>query len=342
MKNLTVGFHHCLPLASWTQTGDRRQMDSVRALVEGAGGRVVPFSYYDMPNCDLVHAFGFTHELAGIAVECSRRSLPFVYSPIVSLLQPPWARRLSRKLSALLPFDSSPLMLQRLMDHSRLLTVMSGSERAYLREAFSVVDSRMIEVPLVVSSARDLTARDRFLDRYPFLGQVQFLLMVGRISDRKGQLRLLEAVRALKVALVFCGHPAQYELSYFDAFRAGVAERPDTYYLGPLEDDLIQGAILAASAHALPSINESPGLISLEAAQLGCPVVGGENAVLRDYLGDTAHYCNPQDIDSIRSAVQMAMSQGRFQSGLYPKLEPHSVSLQLAAAYHLALGRTNQ
>jgi hypothetical protein len=66
-----------------------------------------------------------------------------------------------------------------------------------------------------------------------------------------------------------------------------------------------------AVCHALPSHIETPGLASLEAAMVGCLPVVGECAPVREYFGDTAVYCDPMSVDSIRSAIVEAANPDR-------------------------------
>jgi glycosyltransferase involved in cell wall biosynthesis len=58
--------------------------------------------------------------------------------------------------------------------------------------------------------------------------------------------------------------------------------------------------------HVMPSWFETTGLVSLEAALAGCNVVSTSRGHAREYLGDLAWYCQPDDPTSIRSAVQAA------------------------------------
>jgi glycosyltransferase involved in cell wall biosynthesis len=64
----------------------------------------------------------------------------------------------------------------------------------------------------------------------------------------------------------------------------------------------------AAGAHALPSWNELPGLSSLEAGASGTRVISTQYSGLPEMLGDTAAYCDPFDIASIRYAVRSALA----------------------------------
>jgi glycosyltransferase involved in cell wall biosynthesis len=52
---------------------------------------------------------------------------------------------------------------------------------------------------------------------------------------------------------------------------------------------------------------ETTGLVSLEAALSGCAVVTTEMGYAREYLEDMAWYCDPYDLESIRTAVLNAL-----------------------------------
>ena len=57
----------------------------------------------------------------------------------------------------------------------------------------------------------------------------------------------------------------------------------------------------------LPSWRETPGLVSLEAAAVGCPVVTTSVGSTREYFGAEALYCDPWSRASIRKAVASAI-----------------------------------
>lgn len=78
------------------------------------------------------------------------------------------------------------------------------------------------------------------------------------------------------------------------------------FYLESLPEPLLRSAYAAARVHALPSFFETTGLVTLEAALSGCNVVVNEQRHTREYFQDHAWYCNPYDVNSIRSAVQAA------------------------------------
>jgi glycosyltransferase involved in cell wall biosynthesis len=61
---------------------------------------------------------------------------------------------------------------------------------------------------------------------------------------------------------------------------------------------------------------ETPGLSSLEAAVMGCNIVVTKKGDTEDYFEDYAYYCEPDDVNSIRNAIDRA-----FESPFNPKLK---------------------
>ncbi len=59
--------------------------------------------------------------------------------------------------------------------------------------------------------------------------------------------------------------------------------------------------------HALPSWYETTGLSTLEALAVGTPVVVARGPCVDEYFKGIAHFCEPDDIGSIRAAVLGAL-----------------------------------
>ncbi len=81
--------------------------------------------------------------------------------------------------------------------------------------------------------------------------------------------------------------------------------------VGHLDIDLLASAYAAASCHALPSWCETCGLVSLEAALTGAPVVGSTVGHEVEYLQGDAWLADPADPVAIRRAVEEAIAAGR-------------------------------
>ena len=95
------------------------------------------------------------------------------------------------------------------------------------------------------------------------------ILCVGRISARKNQLGLLEALRGTGLSVRFVG-PVN-DFNYYQSCRA--AAWPGVEFREEMRGPRLAAVYAAAKVHVLASWYETPGLASLEAAACGCRVV---------------------------------------------------------------------
>jgi glycosyltransferase involved in cell wall biosynthesis len=139
------------------------------------------------------------------------------------------------------------------------------------------------------------------------------VLYVGRLEPHKNQLRLIQALRGTGVELTIVGGDHPHHVAYADAVRAEVGE--GVRVVGQTSHDELGELYGRARVHAVPSLFETTGLVSLEAGLSGCNVVSTEVGYAREYFEDMAWYCDPYDLESIRSAVLAA-----FRSPPRPEL----------------------
>ena len=81
-----------------------------------------------------------------------------------------------------------------------------------------------------------------------------------------------------------------------------------------IPQNLLASAYAAAAVHALPSWMETCGLVSLEAALSGTPLVGSTFGHELEYLEGDAWYADPGNAISLRNAVLAALGAGRQHS----------------------------
>lgn len=136
-------------------------------------------------------------------------------------------------------------------------------------------------------------------------GIKDFVLCVGRLETRKNQLMLLKALEDSPLPLVFLTGGFSYQAEYEQLCRS-FKRKGETHFIGRLDKSVLASAFAAARLHVLPSWQELPGIVSLEAARYGTNVVATDYGTIRDYLGEDAFYCRPDSADSIRQAVQEA------------------------------------
>lgn len=142
------------------------------------------------------------------------------------------------------------------------------------------------------------------------------VLCVARIEGRKSQLNLVRAMKGLPYQLVLIGKPAPNHLGYYEQIKkeAGI----NVHILGQVAHDLLPQFYKAAKVHALISWMETPGLSSIEAGVMESNLVVTDKGDPRDYFGNYAFYCEPDNVDSIRKALINA-----YEAPLNPALKIH-------------------
>jgi len=146
-------------------------------------------------------------------------------------------------------------------------------------------------------------------------GNRDFVLCVGRLEARKNQLMLLKALEDTDIPIVFATSGFTYQPQYAQACQLFKRRQGQTIFLQALPPEDLNALFAEARVHALPSWYELPGIVSQEAAKLDANIVVTDYGTPRDYLGDEAFYCAPDDPESVRNSVVDA-----FNSPLRPGL----------------------
>lgn len=159
----------------------------------------------------------------------------------------------------------------------------------------------IVEVPFGFQGVGQADA-GLFVSKY---GVSDFVFCVGRLESRKNQLMLLKALEDSALTVVLAGGDFTYQPAYADAVRK-FKRRGRTVVLNWLTSDELASAYQAARIHTLASWYELPGLVSIESARQGRNIVATDTGSTKDYLGDAAFYCKPNDEQSIFNAVMAA------------------------------------
>jgi len=193
---------------------------------------------------------------------------------------------------------SFPKAARRLLETVSVILPNSEIEREMIEQRFDVVRPAIV-VPNAVN-AEAFTAKQ--LDPARRAG----VLCAGRIEPRKNQLALIEALSGSGIELTIVGAAGRYNRKYADRCRA--AADKNVRFLGHCSAGELADLYRAARAHACVSWYETPGLASLEAALCGCNLAVTPGGSTREYFGDDACYCSPDDPRSIRAAVENTLA----------------------------------
>ena len=135
-----------------------------------------------------------------------------------------------------------------------------------------------------------------------------FVMQAGRIEPGKNQAMLCWALRHTNVPIVLIGGSKHWP-SYAELCRS--ISGPKLTIIDHIPQKLLASAYAAAAVHTLPSWMETCGLVSLEAALSGTPLVGSTFGHELEYLEGDAWYADPGDPSSLRNAVLNAIQAGR-------------------------------
>ena len=192
---------------------------------------------------------------------------------------------------------SPDAMRRYIYDNAGVLLPNSETEYAYLAQRFGTANDH-VAVPNAVDPQFSTGDRDAFVRKH---GLSDFVLCCAVVQARKNQRRLIEAANALALPLVLIGSE---EARYGRLCRALAG--PTVHFLGELQGAELRDAYAAARTHALVSFYETPGLASLEAAISGNTIVASDRGSPREYFGDQAFYCQPTDLEFIKTALSAA------------------------------------
>ncbi|WP_238480551.1 glycosyltransferase [Anaerocellum diazotrophicum] len=207
-------------------------------------------------------------------------------------------------------------------------------EADYLRKTFNVLPEKIhvipngIDVEEITGYLNTITPEDEEDFNKEYNINTPYFLYVARFDKRKNQLNLIKAFNKLiarenNIKLILIGSPNLNEIKYYDQCkREALKSKGKIIFLPALKhsDKKLWIAYKCAIAHIMPSLFETPGLASLEAAFCGCKLIVTTSGATREYFKDNALYVNPNDIDDI-SEKMLAILKDTKNRELHRKSE---------------------
>jgi glycosyltransferase involved in cell wall biosynthesis len=147
----------------------------------------------------------------------------------------------------------------------------------------------------------------------------KYILQVGRIEPVKGQLNAIKSLMGYpEIPLVFIGRGL--DTIYGKECLLLGEKRGNVFFLEQVDRHQLIPFYHRAKVHILPSLRESPGLVTLEAAICGANCVVSFHGPVTEYFGSQVWYCDPENIESIKSASIKAWESPR-NSNLKDKIK---------------------
>ena len=168
------------------------------------------------------------------------------------------------------------------------------------------------------------------------------IICVGRIETRKNQLALVKALDQSDYKLVLVGAVSSNHQKYFEEIQGYISKNPKFCYIPYVENEKIYQLYRVCKVSALPSWLDTPGLVSLEAAAMGCNLAISSRGSTGEYFGEEAFYCEPDDLESIRKAVDKAYQKKdskKLQEKIFRKYTWEEAAKATLKGYEMALRR---
>ncbi len=149
----------------------------------------------------------------------------------------------------------------------------------------------------------------------------RFVLAVGTGAPRKNLPRLVEAVRAVRVA----GAPDLGLVLAGPVDSIGGAEtEPWVHTLGYVGDDVLRGLYSAADVVAIVSLYEGFALPVLEAMACAAVVVASSTTAVADAAGEAAVLVDPARVNSIADGIRRALEDTGLRDTLRRRATDHA------------------
>lgn len=204
-------------------------------------------------------------------------------------------------------------LTKEIADNTDVFLPNSVSEMKRVAREYKLKDYKFVSVPNAVD-------KSVFFDDSETAGENPFekfrgcIVCAARIEGRKSTLNLVRAVKNTDYKLVLVGKASANQAKYVEQVKKEAGD--NVFFLGSIPHDELKHLYKVAKVHALVSWMETPGLSSLEAAAMGCNIVVTKKGDTEDYFEDYAFYCEPDDVASIKKAIDEA-----YNAPVNPKLK---------------------
>lgn len=198
-----------------------------------------------------------------------------------------------------------------------------------------------LENYMVVNNAIDTKVFDEILLNNRCEKEDNLIIFVARIDPRKNQNNFLKAMLNTNYKIIFIGNPGPNSTEYYHSLKKMAKERGNVSFISHISQEEVFRYMVKAQVHVLTSWIETPGLVSIEAAYAGCNIVVSDKGSVRDYFKDYAFYCDPNNINDIKTSVVNAMNSSsknnEFQKLIRQEYTWENTAKQTLKAYKKVL-----
>lgn len=191
-----------------------------------------------------------------------------------------------------------------IMNNAKHIIVNSRSEKVHLIDTFShglESKTHIIYNGTNIKKNEDGSQFKYLEEKYDLPDS--YICCIGGIGPRKNQLNLIRAANtADSIPLIIIGEATHNNKKYYQKIKK--ISNKNVKFINQLTHEEIAYILKRSQGHIQPSYIETPGLASLEAFQLNCPICVSDIGPVREYFDDKAIFVNPYSVDSIKLGLE--------------------------------------
>jgi glycosyltransferase involved in cell wall biosynthesis len=303
--------------------------------------KIVPWLAGNIRNFDVVHVHAvFSFASVAAALIAYWKKVPYIVRPLGVLNR--WGMRKRRPMAKRISYA---LVESRLLRRASTLHFTSSNEAEQSYE----VDPRLKDVPsITLPLPIEVPVHgEEFLQRFPQLRQVDWVLFLSRFDKQKGLEVLLDAFAKIKAATRECclvlaggGDQRYLELLQEKVRLLGLTDR--VIWTGYLSGREKWSALAASTIFVLPSYSESFGIAAAEAlASGGACILSDGVPFAKDASSGNASVVVPCEAGPLRNAIEELLADSSRRQTLSENAKryaarnfsPNAIALALTERY---------
>lgn len=351
--------------------GDMVQMQKTKEFLEKLGVQVdISLDFEpDLTNYDLVHLFNLMEPqdiyrqmlnakkqnkkivlstIYGLYTEFERKARGGMFQKLANIISPyqinyiktlvkHYSEKRFHKGVFKMIFKGYYGLMNDIVKNTSVFLPNSVSEMNRVAKEFNLKNYKFFNIPNAIDKSVFTENNNDLINK--FAQYQNCIVCAARIEGRKATLNLVRAVKNTNYILVLVGKESQNQKKYVDKVHQEAGD--NVVFLGAISHDDLRDLYKVAKVHALVSWMETPGLSSLEAAAMGCNIVATKKGDPYDYFGDLAFYCEPDNVETIKAAIDQA-----FNTKVNPELKKRvlenyiweKTAAETLKGYKIALG----
>lgn len=262
------------------------------------------------------------------AIRAARQHGPFdtilcghlYMAPLAAMLASAWRRPLWLQVHGIEAWDRPGALVRKATARAGMVTSVSRYTRRRFLGWADVAPEIVRVLPNTFDASFTPGKRSAHLERQLGVEGRRVLLTVSRLDERESYKGIDRVLRALPRVLarypdavyVVAGEGSDRPRLHAMAVTIGVADH--VRFTGHVPPDALADHYRLADAFVMPSTGEGFGIVFLEAAAAGLPVIGGHLDGSTDALADGAigTLVDPRDDTAIADALISALDRGRI------------------------------